>query len=353
MAENLRLDSHKLIFHPEEVGRWNKGEFIPPIEVEISLSSACNHRCTFCGVEWMGYKPNILEKEILLKNLNQMAIAGVKSVVYAGEGEPLIHKDAIEIFAKTKEYGIDEAMSTNGVLLTREKAKVCLQNFTWIRFSIAAGSSQMYEDIHRAAPGDFQKVLSNLEGAVAIKKDQKLSTTLGIQLLWIPENKNEIVKLGKLAKNLGVDYFTVKPFRQTEENQLHLDVSYEEASEVKRELLELESSDFRIYMRENLMEDLCLKKSYNQCYGINFMSYIGATGDVFPCCTLLGRKEFSYGNIYEKDFLFLWKSAKTRTMMEKFSGENLEKYCLDGCRMEAINKYLYQLKNPNAHVNFI
>lgn len=39
MAENIRMDLHKLIYHPDVVARWLKGENIYPIELEIGLSS--------------------------------------------------------------------------------------------------------------------------------------------------------------------------------------------------------------------------------------------------------------------------------------------------------------------------
>jgi 2-iminoacetate synthase ThiH len=86
MAENIRMDSHKLIYHPETVGRWLNGENIYPIEIEISLSGACNHRCVFCALEHLGYEPNFLDKDVILRNVEWMSRKGLKSVVCAGEG---------------------------------------------------------------------------------------------------------------------------------------------------------------------------------------------------------------------------------------------------------------------------
>ena len=47
MADKIRMDSHKLIYHPERVAAWKRGENIYPIELEIGLTNACNHRCIF------------------------------------------------------------------------------------------------------------------------------------------------------------------------------------------------------------------------------------------------------------------------------------------------------------------
>ena len=40
MAENIRIDSHKLIYHPCEVAKWLNGERVYPIEIEVGLSGA-------------------------------------------------------------------------------------------------------------------------------------------------------------------------------------------------------------------------------------------------------------------------------------------------------------------------
>ncbi len=61
MAENIRMDSHKLIYHPETVSRWLKGENIYPIEMEIGLTNACNHRCIFCAVDYINTSQNYTE----------------------------------------------------------------------------------------------------------------------------------------------------------------------------------------------------------------------------------------------------------------------------------------------------
>ena len=60
----------------------------------------------------------------------------LKSIIYAGEGEPLLHKDAPEILIKTKRMGIDAAMSTNGVLFSPEIARDCMKTLTWMRFTL-------------------------------------------------------------------------------------------------------------------------------------------------------------------------------------------------------------------------
>ena len=157
MAENIRMDSHKLIYHPQEVARWKNGENIYPIEMEVGLTNACNHRCIFCAVDYTGYKPTMLSKDVLLPNLKEVSAKGMKSIIYAGEGEPLLNKNAVEIINQTKSYGIDAAMSTNGVLLTKEVSRECLKSLTWIRFSTAGIHEDTYDKIQQGKPGDLKR----------------------------------------------------------------------------------------------------------------------------------------------------------------------------------------------------
>ena len=105
MADNIRMDSHKLIYHPDVVARWLAGENIYPIEIEISPSGACNHRCVFCAVDYVGYQPSFLDKETILRDIAQMSKKGLKSVICSGEGEPLLNKDMPDIANGIKKCG--------------------------------------------------------------------------------------------------------------------------------------------------------------------------------------------------------------------------------------------------------
>lgn len=167
--KELKMDSHKLIYHPKITVKWLKGEDIYPVEIEISPSGACNHRCTFCALDYVGYKPNFLDKDIILRDIKSISKKGLKSVICSGEGEPLLNKNTPEIANKIKEFGVDVSMSSNGVLFTREVAEECLSAFTWIRFSVASMEEKSYDEIQRGAKGDLAKVKKNLADAVEVR----------------------------------------------------------------------------------------------------------------------------------------------------------------------------------------
>lgn len=351
--KNIRMDSHKLIYHPDTVARWMKGDNIYPIEIEISPSGACNHRCVFCAVDYIGYQPDYLKKDIILRDISQMSKKGLKSVVCSGEGEPLLNKDMPDIANAIKACGIDVAMSSNGVLLTKEKAKDCLASFSWIRFSVASMDEVSYDEIQRGKPGDLHRVKENLEEAVRIKRDKKLRTTLGVQCLLLPDNMTQLPSMAKQLREIGVDYLTVKPYSQHLHSENSFQIDYQEMLSLEQEVNQYETEEFAVYFRAGAMKKVHHEKCYPQCYGLPFMTHIDAKGNVWPCIAHIGTEELCYGNIYEQKFTDIWEGTKRQDVIQKLNALDINKVCREACRLDEINKYLNELKHPGEHVNFI
>lgn len=353
--EDLRIDSHKLMYHVDRVGQWQKGRLIAPIYMEIAPSGGCNHRCIFCALDYIGYRPKFLDTQILERTLKDAARCGVKSIMYAGEGEPLLHKDIGDIVNLTKKLGIDVAITTNGVFLNDKIIKKCLRDFSWIRVSFNAGSARSYEKIHRCLKGDFEKAVSNLKNAVAFKHKNKLNCTIGVQMLLIPENRNEVVKLAKILKRIGVDYFTIKPFSKHPMSYCDIDkeFDYSKFLSLEKRVEELGAKDFRIIFRSHTMRKLKEDRFYKHCLGLPFWAYIDAGGDVYACSAYLGSKRFIYGNLYRDKFSSILKSKRRKEILNMAMRRLDTQKCREVCRLDEINRYLWELKNPSAHVNFI
>ncbi len=353
MVQNIKMDSHKLIYHPQTVADWLKGKNIYPIEIEISPSGACNHRCVFCALDYVGYKPTILDKNIIIRDIRHMSPHGLKSVICSGEGEPLLNKDMPDIANEIKACGVDVAMSSNGVLLTREKAKECLAAFTWIRFSVASMEESSYDTIQRGNKGDLDRVKTNLSDAVQLKKTRKLKTTLGVQCLLMPENAEQLPSMARQLREIGVDYLTVKPYSQHKHSENHQFIDYDSLVSLEQELQQYVTEDFAVYFRANAMRKMHHEKNYKVCHGLPFMTYIDSRGNVWPCCAHIGVPGFSYGNIYDQAFEEIWNGEKRQNVVEKMSTMDINVLCREACRLDEINRYLDELKHPGEHVNFI
>jgi cyclic pyranopterin phosphate synthase len=103
--DKFRIDSHKLMFHIDRVQQWSRKNDIYPIYIEIAPCGGCNHRCKFCALDYLGYKPNYLETQRAECFLSEIASNGVKSIMFAGEGEPLLHKDIARLVSSAKKAG--------------------------------------------------------------------------------------------------------------------------------------------------------------------------------------------------------------------------------------------------------
>ena len=60
--DTYKIDGSKILHHPERLKQWLNAQGnieaqlkIYPIYMEISPIGGCNHRCTFCAVDYLGY----------------------------------------------------------------------------------------------------------------------------------------------------------------------------------------------------------------------------------------------------------------------------------------------------------
>lgn len=350
------LDSHKVMYHPHRVSDWLKGKNIYPIYMEVSPAGACNHRCVFCGLDFMGYQKRYLETKIFKKRLQEMSSLGLKSIMYAGEGEPFLHKNMAELIAFTNASGIDVGITTNAVLMKPEIVEKLLGVTEWIKVSCNAGTSETYSKIHRTKTKDFKKVIHNIQAAVQIKQNHNYACTLGLQTILLPENEHEIEDLAMMCRDIGLDYIVVKPYSQHPQGLYHEyeTIVYSKYFSLGEKLKKLNTAQFSAIFRLKTMQKWDQKnRSYKKCLGLPFWSYLDAGGNVWGCSVYLKDERFLYGNIYENTFKEIWEGEK-RTRLNQWVESKLDvTTCRVNCRMDEVNRYLWNIKTPPAHVNFI
>ncbi|MDD5067760.1 MAG: radical SAM protein, partial [bacterium] len=75
--------------------------------------------------------------------------------------------------------------------------------------------------------------------------------------------------------------------------------------------------------------------------------------DVYACGPHLGDAKFCYGNVYEKSFRQRWNGKKRKDILSYVENTMPADTCMKNCRLDEINRYLWDLKHPSSHVNFI
>lgn len=354
--DKYSIDDHKLMYHTKRVNDWMENKPIYPIYIDISPSGVCNHRCKFCCMDYMGYKHLFLDKNIFEKRITEMSKLGVKSVLFAGQGEPLLNKDVGDMIITTRKVGIDIALTTNGVLLNKEFIDKSLSSLSWIKISCAAGTKETHAKVHRTNVNDFDTIFSNLEYTIKVKKENGYKTVIGMQCILLPENADEIESLTERVKNVGLNYLMIKPYSKSTFalNDLYHDVNYNKYLYLSDKLKKFNDKNFYVAYRMDSMNNWDEKyRGYKECLSLPFATTIDASGGVYGCCAYLGNKNLYYGNIYKNTFEEIWNSKEREDALNWAHTKLDLTKCQINCRMDKVNKYLWDLKHPIEHVNFI
>ena len=371
------IEGAKVVHHPQWLRRWRKNPFsVMPIYLEISPVGMCNHRCTFCAPEMLGYPQRSLPVEALGKFLNELKELreqdpdglGVRSIQYAGEGEPTLHKDLAEIFRLTRQAGIDIGMLTNATGLTQKLAEqiVPLVN-GYLQVSLNAGTKESYTKIHRAAPNHWNLVWKNIERAVKIRErtgsnecDIGINMTVLIQSsvekdgTVIPANWPEIEHLVKQAHEIGVNYVSVKPYSQhllSRETAKHYgNMPY---AGVMDEILHTgetlraryNSERFEVVFRFSRFQEYEeAGRNYTTCRATpTIWSYIQSDGLWLSCSAFWTDARFGLGNILTESVRDIWFGERRRAHL-KFVGCELDiSECRKTCHPDKENRLLAKL----------
>jgi radical SAM protein with 4Fe4S-binding SPASM domain len=280
-----------------------------------------------------------------------MAKHEVRSVMFGGEGEPLLHPETGLITRKAKEYGLDVAITTNGSLFTREKAEQCLPYLSWIKFSVDAGNAEDYSYIHGVSRKEFDKLIGNISNAVEFKRKNGLEVTIGTQFLIIPESIGSAEQAAEILREVGANYMAVKPYSHHPRSNNDFIIKPEQYKDLEKRIAKFNSISFKVLFRKATIQRLDEGNVYPECYGLPFISLIDSEGNVLPCNLFYDEKEFTYGNLYEKSFSEIWEGEQRKKVLKNVRERGVGD-CRHACRLDASNRYLDRLKHPQGHDNF-
>lgn len=354
--KNYIFDGHKLNYHIDQVHEFLSSGDCFPLYMEISPAGSCNHRCLFCAYDYIGHPNRKLDTDKFLKFIDEISECGIRSLLYAGEGEPLLHPEIDKFIVHSKNRNIDIGMFTNGNLLNKELAEKILPSLTFIRFSFNGGTRENYSAIHQVKPEIFDKVVENIRASVRLREEGNLTVDIGAQFVLMPENRDFLVDAIKVLKDAGIDYFAIKPFVQQSSSQSYQMKEQFSIEDIKDLLDKAESfSDdrFRVIARRDSFAGYG-KRGYRHCYGTSFISVLNSAGDIATCLPYWEREEFIFGNIYHNSFKDIWLGERRKKIKGFLEKELDVQKCPPNCRPNAINEYLFEIKNPSVrHLNFV
>jgi MoaA/NifB/PqqE/SkfB family radical SAM enzyme len=310
----LILDSHKLSYHYDRVQAWEAGERIAPVSVDMSLTRACSAMCSFCyAMMQESQARSSIKVPHALNLLDDFAEVGIRSVSLVSDGESTLSPAYVPFIQHAASLGIDVGNATNAWEWGPEKVDAILPHMTWIRFTVAAGRPESYAKIMYKGPEHtevFDKAMRNIKYAVDLKKKLGLSVTLGIQMVLMPDLKDEIIPFAQLGLDLGVDYAVIKHCSDDEQGTLGIDYSQYEALHPLLEQAEAMSNEqTKVIVKWNKIKDGD-KPSYKRFYGPQFLLQISGSGLVAPSGMFFNARysKLHIGNFTEERFKEIFKS---------------------------------------------
>ena len=322
---NLILDSHKLSYHYERVKAWENGEKIAPVCVDMALTRACGAMCSFCYamVQEPQERASIKTKDAL-NLLDDFSEIGVKAVSLISDGESTLSKAYVPFIQHASKIGIDVGNATNGWEFEKEKVDQVLPYLTWVRFTVAAGTPEGYSKIMFKSDKEtsvFDRAMKNIKYAVDLKKKLNLKVTLGIQMVLLPEFKDEIIPFSKLALDLGVDYGVIKHCSDDEFGTLGVDYSkYEDMYDLLKKAENMSNEKTKIIIKWSKIKDKGIP-TYNRFYGPQFLLQISGSGLVAPSGMFFNARysKFHMGNFAEERFKDIFNSSRYKEIMDYLS----------------------------------
>lgn len=181
-----KLPSHLLQFSADKkpVIVWN-------------MTQRCNLKCVHCyahALEVDGVDDISTDQAKTM--IDDLAAYGAPVMLFSG-GEPLVRKDLVELAKHATSKGMRAVISTNGTLITKEKAKELKE----VGLSYVGISLDGMEEVHdrfRGVKGSFRKALQGIENC------QAEGLKVGMRFTVNKRNAVEVPGIFKLLKELEV-----------------------------------------------------------------------------------------------------------------------------------------------------
>jgi MoaA/NifB/PqqE/SkfB family radical SAM enzyme len=330
-------------FVVESVKKINKNELeTGPLVVEFDPTAVCDLACPGCISEDIIKLGSSFSRERIMSLGEEFIEAGVKAVILIGGGEPLAHPkigDFMELLGKND---IHIGITTNGTFIDRY-LDVIAKYSSWTRISMDAGTTETFKALRPTKGGKskFDKIVDNMRVLASVKKG-KLGFSYLIQTEAdgdnVINNIDEIYVAAELAKDIGCDYFEVKPTYNFRNDVAHSLMKHDvnemnRAKKIIDMLDELEDDNFKILKAINLKYSLNgvdkpQSKNYKKCPSTQLRTLV-TPGGAYVCPYWRGKEHMKIGNVDTTSFSEMWKgSLRAEVMDDLDASKDCNFHCL-------------------------
>lgn len=194
-----------------------------PLTVTLQINRTCNLKCIYCS-EYEQIDEISLEKakEYIAK------LRGVKRIIISG-GEPLLHKNLLEILILSRKSFDVVALATNATLMTQQKAETIVPYVDYFDITIDGP-----RNIHNCIRGEYDKIVDGIQNI------RNAGGKLSIVTVLFEKNKDVLPYIALLADTFGAEKLKIlSPIPKGRGMDIYdKRLSSEEAEEIFRRLAE-------------------------------------------------------------------------------------------------------------------
>ena len=328
----------------------------PPLHVRIKPTNVCAHNCRCCAyrVSNLQLGCDMNERDSIpggkmLEILDDLVAMGVGAVTFSGGGDPFYYPHLTKAVRRLIESPIKFAALTNGSRLEGELAELFAMHGTWLRVSIDGWDDASYARYRDVCPGEFTRVVANME------RFKKLSgpCKLGVSLVVDRENHHHIYDVAAIMKDIGVDSIKVSPCIVSnsgrENNEYHRPIFPAVQDQVNQATANLGDEHFQVYNAFHWQLET-FEKPYTWCPYLQILSVIGADLNVYSCQDkAYNLTSGLLGSLKKMRFRDFWLAGK-----DKFFKIVPAHHCNHHCVADARNRLVLEfLEADRNHLEFV
>lgn len=297
-----------------------------------NMTQRCNLKCVHCYArsEDISYD-NELTHDQALAMMDDLAAFGVPVLLFSG-GEPLVHPRLVEYAQYAVSKGMRAVISTNGTLITKEKAQT-LKEIGLSYVGISLDGLEPTHDMFRGVPGSFKRAMA------AIEHCQAAGIKVGLRFTINKRNVKDIPGIFDLLEEKNIPracfYHLVYSGRGSEiakedltheETRQVLDLIMDRTKDLHdrdhpKEILTVDNHADGPYLYQRLLKEdpqraaevlelLEMNEGNNSGRGIGCISW---DGEVYPDQFW---REKSLGNIKDRPFSRIWTDESNEFLMK-------------------------------------
>lgn len=288
--------------------RYKLKKYIP-FAIYLAVTDKCFLKCEHCYIpSKKKFSKDISTKQIfnLIEDAKRIGIPYFN----LWGGEPLLRKDIFRIGKKLKKSRIISSITTNGQLITKDKAKKLNESFNIVKVSFK-GLEKSHDNITNVK-GSYKKTLEGLKNLINTKNRK---CQIIINFVVNEKNYKDISQFVK-EHSRCTDLISFLPENRIIKKKVFSNKEFiREWSNISQEY---PIADFNTFIK-NISADTINCDAGKLYYGIY------SSGDVYVCDV---RREIKLGNMKQERFYKIWKKGLNENVKNKI------KKC-PGCYMKS------------------